>query len=963
MVALGPRVGGAHVNVNLKFDDKSLDAVGKRIHQQLASIGQHNREVYRSIGRESVTAWRAALGATVASAPLIGSLVSGLAGTATVAAGALYSLGQTSFAALPLLTSFGVAGLTASIGLRNFSAAVSETNPKALKELLEGMPKSMQDAVLASRDLSNEMRAAIWPKLFEGVGERLQRLGDTGIIQRGLGQMAESLNGLVTSVLDYANTKDGISTIDKFLQNNAKVFAALSKAAVPFLDGFLRLVNALTPAALRLADRITDLGERFQSWTKAEGFGKRINDMMKRAEKTAGLLWTVLGNLYTAFINIFNATNPATNTFLEMLVGITDRFKEFTGSVDGQKSIADWAMSSVDVMRQFGKTIEAVFKVIAELADPRVIINFLETVQKAFEYLGELPLDKFVDKFVQIAEAIQPISAAFLAVIIGGAALNILLGSLMGQLGGVVGVLASFKGIRNIFKGIFGGKGGGLGKHADDIGRFTGLLKGLGTILGKTLRFAGIAGLAVYITTLVVESDKLKGKVKEAFQAFKDLAEPLKIAFSEIKTSLTPVGKALKPVFGFLDKIARIGIGLVLDTIIYAFESLGNVIKGAGRIISGVIDFFVGLFSLDGSKMLDGLKKIGSGIVPLLKGIFGLFVSFFAPAKLLRIGGLALKGLGSGIAKAVPGILRFLGGFIVKILKFFVSLTPRLLALGGRAIVGLGKAVARNAPKVLAAAGRIVKGVIGWIARLPGRLLGLGKSAVGKLGGAVQSGTPLLLKLASRIFSGIVGFIAKLPGRLFKLGKWAFQRLGEAIRSVIGKVMSAAGAIFKAIWNEIKSLPGDMLKLGGSIIGGLVDGILGKLDSLKDAAGKVGKAIKDFLPGSPVKEGPLTAWNYGGDASGGGRNVIDAITGGLSDTDPIRKAMAGVADAVATSLIPRVNTGAAETRKTRTETGRTEPNNAGGNIYISKMMPHNYGEFEKQTREKSRLASLGGRPA
>lgn len=959
MSGLGPRVGGAHVDVNLKFDETSIDAVAKRIHQQLASIGRHNREVYRSIGRESVAAWRAALGATVAAAPLMGSLISGLAGQATLLAGALNSSVQSLYGLLPIMTSLGLAGLTAGIGMRNFSAAVSETNPKALQELLAGMPQSMKDAVMVTRELNDEMRAAIWPKLFADVGDGIERLKNTGVVQRGLGAMADSINGLVTSLLDYANTKDGISTIDTFLKNNARVFAELSKAAVPFLDGFLRLVNALTPAALRLADRITGLAQSFSDTTQAEGFGKRINDMMLRAEKTAGLLFKVLRNLGAAIGNVFGVTNPATNSFLQVLVGITSRFREFTESAEGKNSIAEWAANSVEVFKQFKNTLKAVSDVIAELADSRVIISFLKTVEGAFKHLGDLPLDRMVNSFVQIAEALQPISSWLLAAIIAGATFNIFIGSIMGQIGGLFAVLGGFKNKGDLFKDLFGK--GGAGKHAAEVGKFTTLLKGIGGVLGKGLRFAGLAGLAVWITTLISKSEKLQAKVREAFDAFKDLAKPLKDAFNEIKTALEPAGKALEPVFNLLDKIATLGIGLVLDTIIYAFESLGKVIEGAGKIIAGVIDFFTGLFTLDGSKMLDGLKKIGSGILPLLEGMFGLFVTFFAPARLFKLAGLAFKGLLGGLRGATPGILSFVGQFLLRMLGFFGRLVPRLLALGGRAIVSLAKAIGRAAPRVLSRIGRLVVDVIQWVGRLPGRLVLLGRHAITVLSNGMRNATPRVLSMAGRIVEGILTWIAKLPGRLFRLGVWAFKRLGEAVRGAVSKLTSAAKSVFDAIWNEIKSLPGQMLDLGKGIVGGIIDGITDKIGDLKDAVGKIGDAIGGFLPGSPVKEGPLRAWNYGGGATGGGRNVIDAITGGLSNTDPIRKAMEGVASAVSASLIPTVSGGAVETRRPRSDAGHLAAAASGGNIYISKMMPHNYGQFEREMREKKRLKAIGGR--
>lgn len=920
MVSLGPRVGGAHVDVNLKFDDKSLNAVGKRIHQHLSDIGDHNRQTYQSIGRSSVLAWRAALGASIAAAPHIGSLTSALAGGATVLAGSLYSVGQSSGALLPIVTSLGVAGLTASIGMRNFGAAVSETNPKRLQELLKDMPKSMQKAVLSTRKLSNEMRAAVWPKLFDGLGDGIERLRETGVIQRGLGSMADSLNYLARSVLDYANTKEGVSTLDKFFQNNAKVFKELSKAAVPFLDGFLRLINALTPAALRLADRITDIGERFQAWTKGEGFGKRVDDSMKKAEKTAGLLWNVLTNLGSAIRNIFDIANPSTNTFLQMLVDVTQRFEDFTKDADGKSSIATWASQSVEVMRQLGHTIEAMFKVFAELSDPRVITSFLVTLENAFNIIGKLPLDKLVTAFVTLAEALQPISGPMLAIIIAGASLNILLGTLTGQLGGVVSfvskivffvmlrksmiaaaggahkaggamegaakktgllsrawdfVVRMFTKVKNAFAKFFG-----FGKKTADVtgdiagkaGKFKGAFKPVLSILGRFAKFAGPVGVAIWIGSIIARSDKLKAKLGKTWDALKEVGSALKGAFDEVKTALEPlapvakaVGKAFGIFFDFADKIAGFAIGLIIDTITYALKSLANVITGVGRILGGFITLIIGLATFDGDKIIAGLKKMVSGIWPLLKGLFGLFITFFAPARLFKIASLAFKGLGGGIVRAIPGILGFVG--------------------------------------------RLVGSILRWIGRLPGKLLSLGFKAITKLGGAILRGTPKVLAAAGRIYLGVVKWILRLPGRLFQLGMQTIARLGRAVGTGVGRLGGIASRIVSKVVNIIKGLPGKMLNIGKNIIQSLIDGVTWGIGKLKGAVSKVADVIGKFFPGSPVREGPLMAWNRGGGATGGGRNVIDAISGGLANTDPIRKAMRGVATAVSASLTPTVGAG------------------------------------------------------
>jgi hypothetical protein len=964
MPGLGPRVGGAHVDVNMKMDEGSIDSVGKAVHRQLSQlnktlvqIGERNARTYRAIGKDAVVAWRAMLGSLLAGAPHFGTAISSIAGSATMLAGSLYSLAQSGYALLPMMTSLGLAGITASIGMRNFGRAVSETNPKALAEMLKDMPKSMQNAVLSTRKLSNEMRAAVWPKLFAGLSGGIEKLRNTGVIQRGLGQMAVSMNGLVKSILAYANTKQGVSTLNTFFKNNAKVFAAMSKAVVPFLDGFLRLVNALTPAAIRLSGRITDLAKRFQGWTKEAGFGKRIDTMMKGAEKTAGLLLKTLGNLGSAIINIFNAVNPSTNTFLEMLVGVTQRFEDWTKSVSGKNSLVTWANGSTDVMRQFGKTMKSIFKVTAELADPRVIVSFLKTVQGAFDILAKLPLDKIVTAFVTISEKLQPVSSVFLAIIISGAALNILLGNMMGQMGGLFSVIAKiikFKILVNVLRDVGGGskmvggaaegaaKKAGLlsrawqfllrivtrvksafstvvgffskteattGAAASKVSRLGTAFKPVLSILGRFVKFAGFVGLAVWIATLIAKSDDLKKKLGKVWDSLKEVGSALADSFKEIGAALAPlapvakgVGKAVGPVMSIFDKIATLAIGVVLDSIVYGFKSLANVITGASHIIAGFINVLVGLFTLDFGKVWDGLKQMASGVWPLLKGLFGLFITFFAPAKLAKLGLVAFRGLGGGIMRAMPEILKVAGRLLVSVLKFLVTLTPRMMLIGARAIIGLGRAMIGRSPEVTAAAGRLVEAVIGWIARLPGRLLALGARAVGALGSAVGRGAPKVVSAAGRIATGVINWIGRLPGRLLTLGGQAVSKLAGAVSKGVSKLGGIAGRIFNAVWDAVKTLPGKMLDLGGQIVSNIGKGITDGISKVTGAIGKVAGAVGKFWPGSPVKEGPLRAWNRGSDASGGGRNVIDALTAGLRDISPIRRAMQNAAAAVSSSF-------------------------------------------------------------
>ena len=900
------KVGSAYVEVNLKFDDNSLDQVGKDIKRQLSAlnkdlikVGQQNAKVYRGIGQSAVTAWRSFLGSVITGAPLIGGAISGIAGATTELAGALFSVGQESAALLPIFTSLGVAGLTLKIGMRGFAAAVSETNPKALKEMLSTMPKSMQNAVLATRKLSNEMRAAIWPKLFVGLSDGIEKLRNTGTVQRGLGLMADQLNGLAKAVLNYANSKEGVATLNQFFKNNAKVFGALSKVAVPFLDGFLRLINALSPAAIRLANSITGVAKSFDKWTKGAGFGKRIDDAMKGAAKTAGKLWTILGNLGSALMNIFNAANPSTNNFLDMLIQVTQRFEDWTKSVGGQNAIAKWADAANEMMKQVGHTLEAIWPVMVKLADPRVMGNFLATLEGAFKILNKLPLEQMVNAFLKVSDALQPVSSFFLAVIIAGAAFNIMIGSLIGQMGGLFSVISrivQFKIVTKILKdmggptgeaakkvglfrraweailkifdklkggfarvlGFFGKTGGESAGAASKMGRLTSVFSKFAPLLEGLAKFAGFVGLVVWIGILIAKSKDLQSKLGELWDSIKGVFSSLGGAFSEIATALKPLapaakatGKALGFIFDILDKIATLAIGVVLDMIIYGFKSLGKVIEGLGHIIAGLITLLIGLFTLDWGMMWKGLKQIASGIIPLLEGLAGLFITFFTPAKFLKWGLFALKGLGAGMKAAMPEILAGLKRFIPIVLKFFVELAPKLLKFGGEAIMALGKAVVKYAPVVLRAVGRMVASFLRWYVSLPGKIFRYGADAMRKLGSAVVRNAPKVIAAAGRMVVAFLRWYITLPAKLFRLGGEAVSKLGTAISRGIGALRRIASDIVTSVVGIIRGLPGKLLSIGGDLFNAgktlgskILDGIRAGISAIGDMAGSIAGSLK-----------------------------------------------------------------------------------------------------------------------
>lgn len=901
-MSIGPVVGRARVETNMSYDSSSLSKIGDRMAAQLSRIGQRNGQIYRNFGRDAVVSWRLALGSIVTSAPWMSAAIGTVSSTLVQAAGAVYSLAQSTFGLYPLVGSLGLAAATAAVGMQNFGNAIAATDPEDLAMYLATLTPSARAAALSVRGLADDygsLISAAQEPLFEGLASELDKLAYTlfPVLRTNMAEMGGALNGLAHSVLGYVNSAAGLETINGVMSSATSIFEKLSGAVVPFLDGALKLFIALAPAGERLATRITGVAESFQSWTSAEGFGDRIDSMMRRAETTGGLLLQVVGKLGRAFSNVFLAANGPTNDFLQMFIDLLDRFNAWSSSVEGSQAIEKWATDGNRVLAQVGRTIESVFRVLQELSSADALISFLKTIEEAFDLLGRLPLDTMVAKFVEIAELFRPISGPILAFIIAGASLNIMIGNIMGQIGGLVAVLTGLPGNFTRFTSAM--SGGATGAN-----RFMGVLKTVGGLLGRVFKFAGVAGIVIWIGSLIAKSDDLKAKLSGVWDAVKGVFTSIGDAFSQIYGSLQPVIAALQPFFDILDKIASLAIGLVLDAITYGIESIGNVISGVGSVVSGFIDMLVGLFTWDPSKMLEGWNTFASGLGPLLSGLWGVLVTFFAPAKLLQLAKAAFMGLGVGIRGAASGIGTAAKGILDTIIKFLSGLPSKVLNLAKTAFTKMENAIFTAGGAVGAAAGRVFTAVINALKALPSKLLSLGKDALSKLGGAISGGIGTVRSAASRVFDGAVNAIKNLPSKLSQFGREAVSKIGSAISGGVGAVRSAATSVANAVKNAVSKLPGEMLNIGKRVVSSIADGIRRGIGKIKDAAGAVARAIRNFLPGSPVNEGPLTAWNTGSSAEGGGRNIVEAITGGLNDIRPIRRAMNDVASAVRFGVTP-----------------------------------------------------------
>ncbi|MBC2576581.1 phage tail tape measure protein [Peptostreptococcus canis] len=212
-----------------------------------------------------------------------------------------------------------------------------------------------------------------------------------------------------------------------------------------------------------------------------------------------------------------------------------------------------------------------------------------------------------------------------------------------------------------IFMSVFGLLNIGIGMFLKTIGDM--LLTGARLIrffMGLSLVSVGvIAGIIAIVAAgylLYKNWDKVKeiiGKVKDKFLEFIDSTigiNNIKKTINELKEKIIDLLKQAQPVLIFLGELFMELFGVIKaivvpiakllgEVLLFAFKYLFavagekilgiiNIFSGLIEFLSGVIQFIVGVFTGDWKKAFDGLKKIVSGGIKVIKGIWRAFTAF-----------------------------------------------------------------------------------------------------------------------------------------------------------------------------------------------------------------------------------------------------------------------------------------------------------------------------------------------
>ena len=255
-------------------------------------------------------------------------------------------------------------------------------------------------------------------------------------------------------------------------------------------------------------------------------------------------------------------------------------------------------------------------------------------------------------------------------------------------------------------------------------------------------------------------------QIKDAFN--NDLMPALTKLGGIINANVIPAIKVLGTIIGgavliiialilkLLPIIIRVGAAIVttvIDVIAPVIAALVGILSGAFRIIGGLIQVFIGLFTGDWSKMWEGIKNIFGGAWDAIVALF--------------------QGAWNTIFAIVAGAIRI-------VVAFFVGLYNTLV---GHSIIP-----------------DMINAIIGWFLRLPGAIGG----AIAKVVSAIIAWAG---NIAARGARAAQGFLDSVMARFNNLKGLIGTAISNAVSSITGFAQQAwdnAKKLGSSIWEGFK---------------------------------------------------------------------------------------------------------------------------------------------------------------
>jgi len=198
------------------------------------------------------------------------------------------------------------------------------------------------------------------------------------------------------------------------LDSNNRIIDTLGHSGLVAADILRILWVVAGPLAERLATLVLHGLEAARAFLEAKRSSGELADFMTRAGDVIEQLLRIVGNFIVALFNMGKAAAPAGQILLDSLEGASKKFREFTGSAEGQNKLHDYFMATVPVVQELGRLLVDLVKFFGRLSsDPNTAAfiqqlrtDFLPALERMIAALGDKVIPLLISLGSHLADVI-----------------------------------------------------------------------------------------------------------------------------------------------------------------------------------------------------------------------------------------------------------------------------------------------------------------------------------------------------------------------------------------------------------------------------------------------------------------------------------------------------------------------------------------------------------------------------
>lgn len=204
------------------------------------------------------------------------------------------------------------------------------------------------------------------------------------VIGDGLTMIGADMGSAATRLGQFARQGTTLNSVRQIFNGLSPIVSHTLNAILTMLPAILELIKSILPVTDKMAASFDHAATTLSNWIQKESASGSITKWMTGAWLGLHNAGTALWNLLVALFNIFRDAFNASQNLGGGIVALTQRFRDWTSSVNGQASIQQYFAAAMPVLRDLGTLLASVLRMIAHIASGANIGPLLQVINSQF---------------------------------------------------------------------------------------------------------------------------------------------------------------------------------------------------------------------------------------------------------------------------------------------------------------------------------------------------------------------------------------------------------------------------------------------------------------------------------------------------------------------------------------------------------------------------------------------------